>query len=274
MPNTPAAEPRSHVEPALLVSIHDVSPLTLEASRGAVDLALRAGVGIDALTILVIPCHDGQAPLDAHRETVDWLRRLADGGACLCLHGWTHRMSGRPRNPWQWAWARGFARGQAELYLSDADDCRRRLDAALAAIDRAGLADAVHGFVPPAWLLSDAAHRVVRQAGFSFYEQLSGISVGDAMLARRLIGFGSLSAIEACATAAHAWLQSQRRPVDTRLAIHPADVARSSISRTVQRTIRRMVPQMTAMNYMTFLRTRCIGALAATAAPALAPAAT
>jgi predicted deacetylase len=240
----------------LLVSIHDVSPLTLEASRRMVDLAVACGVPLDALTVLVIARHEDRAPLDEDSPSRNWLRGLADAGACLCLHGFTHRMSGQVRSPWQWAWARGFARGQGELYLSDAADCERRLEAARAIICRAGLVGDVHGFVPPAWLLSPAASGVVRQAGFAFHERLCGIFAGDVILAHRLIGFGSLSAFEARMTAAHAWLQSHRRPADTRLAIHPADVRRGDAVEAIRCTLRRLLPRLTPMNYMTFLQSQ------------------
>jgi predicted deacetylase len=115
------------------------------------------------------------------------------------------------------------------------------------------LTDDVHGFVPPAWLLSPAAERVVGDAGFAFHERLSGIRVGDATLARRLIGFGSLSAVESSATSLHAWLQSRRRAADTRLAIHPADDTRATSRRAIDRTLRSLLPRTRPMNYVEFL---------------------
>jgi predicted deacetylase len=111
------------VRPALLISIHDVSPLTLAASRRLVALMLEHGVPLWALTVLVIPQHEDGAALDEDPATYRWLRELADAGACLCLHGLTHRMTGTARSPWQWLWSRAFARGQGELYLSDKADC-------------------------------------------------------------------------------------------------------------------------------------------------------
>jgi predicted deacetylase len=89
------------VLPTLLVSVHD-----------------DHGVPLRALTFLVIPKHEDGTPLDEDLPTCRWLRELADAGACLCLHGMSHRMTDRPRNSWQWLWARGFARGQGELYLA------------------------------------------------------------------------------------------------------------------------------------------------------------
>jgi predicted deacetylase len=245
--------------PTLLVSIHDVSPLTLDASRRIVDLVMANGVPLEALTVLVIPRHQGRAPLDEHSPTRDWLREMVEGGACLCLHGFTHIMAGTASNPLQWLWARIFARGQGELYLSNAADCQASLEAARAVIRRCELAEVVHGFVPPAWLLSPAAARVVSQSGFEFHEKLSGILAGDLVLARRLIGFGSLSSIESRLTSAHAWLQSHRRPADTRLAVHPADAQRTDTVEAIARTLRRLLPRLEPMNYMNFLRSQHAG---------------
>jgi len=241
------------VRPALLVSIHDVSPLTLAHSRRMVALMQELGVPLRALTLLVIPRHEDGVALDEDAATCRWLQELAEAGACLCLHGFSHRMTGAASNPWQWLWARVFARGQGELYLSSTADCEQRLDAARATLRRAGLGGSTHGFVPPAWLLSPAAAVVVDNAGFAFHEGLSGIHVGGAVRARRLIGFGSLSAIESALTAAHAWLQSHRPAADTRLALHPADLDRALSLTAIGRTVRRLLPRTRPLNYLEFI---------------------
>ena len=241
------------MQPALLVSIHDVSPSTLETSRRVVRMVVARGVPLGALTVLVIPQHEDGPTLETDAPTCRWLHDLADAGASLCLHGLTHRMAGVARGPWQWLWAHGFARGQGELYLGDGADCQARLDVARAILQRCGLADRVHGFVPPAWLLSPAAAEAVSRAGFAYLEELGGIRVGAALHARRLIGFGSLNAVESRVTAAHAWLQSHRPPADTRLAIHPADWHRASTRRAIDRTLRRLLPVSRPMNYVDYL---------------------
>ena len=242
---------------ALLVSIHDVSPLTLDESRRMVELAVASGVPLHAMTVLVIPRHEDKVPLDEHPATLEWLCELVAAGACLCLHGFTHRMAERTGNPWRWVWGQAFARGQGEFYLISAADAKRRLDAGRAIIERAGLSGDMHGIVPPAWLLSSAARRVVEQAGFAFHEELSGIVIAESgLLARRLIGFGSLGTFERGATVAHAWLQSKRRPADTRLAIHPADMNCAASTKAVRRTLRRLLPGLTPMSYTAYLR-RC-----------------
>jgi predicted deacetylase len=243
----------THPRAALLVSIHDVSPLTIESSRRAVELAVSAGVPVSALTMLVIPRHEDRAPLDEHPLTGYWVRSLVDAGASLCMHGLTHQMSSRVRNPWQWAWARGFARGQGELFMSGVADCERRIEAARAVFRRAGLDADVRGFVPPAWLLSQEALLAVKRAGFTFYERLTGIVYRDIVHARRLIGFGSLTGTEARITAGYAYLQSRLPSADTRFAIHPADIARSSSVKAISANLRRLLDHLEPMNYLDFL---------------------
>jgi hypothetical protein len=219
-----------------------------------VALILSEGVRVQELTLLVIPQHEGRAPLGRNGPTRDWLRRLADSGACLAMHGLTHRMEGRARNPWRWVLAHGFARGQGEFLLSKRGDFERRLEAARAIFRCAGLDEALLGFVPPGWLLSKAALLELRRSEFAFYERFSGIVVRDVVQAHRLIGFGSLTAIEARTTAAYARLQSLRAPDDTRLAIHPADMARPSTVHAIRTILRSLCNHLQPLNYAEYLR--------------------
>jgi predicted deacetylase len=244
----------AYERPALLVSIHDVSPLTLEASRRAVALIESEGVPVQALTLLVIPRHEDRAPLDRHGPTRDWLRQLADTGTCLAMHGLTHRMEGRVRNPWRWALAKGFARGQGEFLLSNRNDFARQLETARAIFRRAGLDEALLGFVPPAWLLSKAALTAVKESGFGFYERFSGIVCRDVVWAPRLIGFGSFSVFEARTTIAYGRWQSMRAPEDTRLAIHPADMARPCTVHAIRTILRNVRNRLQPLNYAAYLR--------------------
>ena len=182
----------THARPALLVSVHDVSPLTLGQSRRAVDLAISAGVPVSALTILVIPRHENRLAIDQDIGTRDWLAKLAGDGADLVMHGYTHRMTGWCYSPHGLFWAHGFARGQGEFYRSDASDTKMRLDQGRAILRRAGLEAAATSFVPPAWLLSRRAREVIRGEGFDFHEELGGIVANHELHARRL-GVGDRS---------------------------------------------------------------------------------
>jgi hypothetical protein len=239
---------------ALLVSIHDVSPLTLEACRRAVDLASAAGVPLPALTLLVIPCHDDRAPLDEHPRACAWLRELEARGAHLIMHGYSHRMSGCSLSPRGLFWAHGFARGQGEFFRSDAAEATQRLERGKAILLRAGLASATTSFVPPAWLLSTEARAVVRNHGFACHEEMNGIVTPQGLFARRLVGWGSLNAIEACATRLWAALQIRRPTADTRLAIHPADMTRPRTVDSIRATLGALLARSIPRNYRAFLQ--------------------
>jgi len=102
-------------------------------------------------------------------------------------------------------------------------------------------------------LLSRAAREVVGRAGFEFYEIFAGIVHGGRLRARRVIGWGSLNALEAVATALYARVQCRLPLADTRLAIHPADMRRAGQRRAVRRALERLVPRMRAQSYTTYL---------------------
>ena len=84
---------------ALLISLHDVSPLTLPECERAIALLRELGIAPSALTVLAIPHHEGKIPLHSHPATVNFLRALQDEGARLVMHGLTHRMTGRAWTP-------------------------------------------------------------------------------------------------------------------------------------------------------------------------------
>ncbi len=238
---------------ALLVSIHDVSPLTLENSQRAVEVALAAGVPARALTILVIPRHEDRISIDEHPLTRAWLSGLAERGAQLVMHGYTHRMEGRRYSPAGLFWSYGFARGQGELFNCSATETERRLACGRDILERAGLSVAATGFVPPAWLLSRQARSVVDAAGFRFHETLRGIVADGRLFARRLIGWGSLNAVESSVTCWWAAIQRRRAPVDTRFAIHPADMVRARTLASVRHTLDVLVAGMALLSYRDYL---------------------
>jgi predicted deacetylase len=183
-----------------------------------------------------------------------FLGELADAGATLVMHGLTHRMPGRARTPVGWFRAHVFARGQGEFFRCDTADAERRLAQGRAIFRRAGLESALRGFIPPAWLLSSAALEVVRRAGFEFYELFGGIQYRGRRLVPRVIGWGSLSEIEARATALYADVQSRLLPpADTRVAVHPADMKRPSQRRAVTRVLKRLLARAQPVSYDAYL---------------------
>jgi predicted deacetylase len=243
----------SSLAPALLVSLHDVSPVTLADCVRALELLRAAGLTAADLTVLAIPRHEDGAPLDRDLPTIRFLRALADDGATLVMHGLTHRMPGRAWTPAGFVRGHVFARGQGELLRAAADDARRALDEGAAILRRAGLEAATRAFVPPAWLLSREARDVVAGAGFDFYEVFGGIVHGGRVRAPRVIGWGSLNAVETGATAAFAWAQTLLPARDTRVAVHPADMRRPLQRRAIARALARLGPRTRPLSYARYL---------------------
>jgi predicted deacetylase len=239
--------------PALLVSLHDVSPLTLPDCERALALLREAGLPPEVLTVLAIPRHEGRAPLDADAATVRFLRELADEGATLVMHGLTHRMPGRAWTPAGFVRGHVFARGQGELLRATAAEATRALEEGADILRRAGLEAATRAFVPPAWLLSPEARAVVEHAGFAFHETFAGIVCGGRLRAPRVIGWGSLNAVETVATAVYADLQARLPARDTRVAVHPADLRRPSQPRAIARALARLRERTRAQSYETYL---------------------
>jgi predicted deacetylase len=239
--------------PRLLVSLHDVSPLTLDDCARALTLLREAGLPPAALTVLAIPRHEAGVAIDQHPPTARFLRELADAGATLVMHGLTHRMAGRAWTPLGFARGHVFARGQAELLRATDAEATRALEEGADILRRAGLEVATRAFVPPAWLLSRGARAAVARAGFTFYETFAGIVAAGRVRAPRVIGWGSLNLLETFATAAYADLQSRWPVADTRLAVHPADLRRRSQPRAIARVVARLAERMDVQSYEAYL---------------------
>jgi hypothetical protein len=96
---------------------------------------------------------------------------------------------------------------------------------------------------------------VVLSEGFDFHEEIGGIVTPTGIHARRLVGWGSLNPLEACATRWWAAVQVRRSAADTRLAIHPADMARPRTITSIRRALKSLLARSAPENYRTFLQT-------------------
>ena len=94
---------------------------------------------------------------------------------------------------------------------------------------------------------------MVAERGFDFYEVFNGIIHDGNRYARRVIGWGSLNAVEAVATSIYADLQSLRASVDVRVAIHPADMRLPRQKRAIRRAVARLQSRMRPQSYTTYL---------------------
>jgi len=207
----------------LLVSLHDVTP-ALE--HGVLRLwELCAARGIQP-ALLVVPDWHGRWPLEAHPAFVRWLRDRAAEGAEVVLHGERHDEAGLPRRAADRLRAWGRTDGEGEFLTLDGAGAAERIGRGVARLRALGLEPV--GFVPPAWLAREAAHRAVGDAGLRFSEDdrsirlfPSGLRVGSPVV--RWSGRTPLRARGSVAVAGARWaLQRQAR--FPRIALHPQDL--------------------------------------------------
>ena len=78
---------------ALVVSVHDVSPVTREAVAGILSALAEAGIG--RVSLLVVPDHHHRGNITADAGFGTWLRQLVAAGHEAVLHGYYHQRERR-----------------------------------------------------------------------------------------------------------------------------------------------------------------------------------
>jgi predicted deacetylase len=154
----PPTRPRT-----LCVSIHDVAPATWPQCERLWQ-AVRAVADIP-LTWLVVPRYHGLAPPAPAMERA--LGAALAQGHELALHGYTHVDSAPAQAGLRSRFLRTmYTRREGEFAAIGAEEARERIALGLAYFAERGWP--VRGFVPPAWLLGEAAWRVLHEFPFEY----------------------------------------------------------------------------------------------------------
>src|SRR5262245_34644160 len=159
---------------SLVVSLHDVSPLTQSlCERIVLDLSEW---GVHQISLLIIPNHHGRAPVAESGVFQRWLTRQVDAGHEPVLHGYSHQRQKQRADPWLWKITTEiYTAGEGEFFDLSYDLAKRSLCDGLA--DLAFLPRKVTGFVAPAWLLGAAAEQAVRSLGFVYTTRIGCIRI-------------------------------------------------------------------------------------------------
>ena len=153
---------------ALVVSLHDVSPLTREVFTRM--LRELAEVGVTKTSLLVIPDHHHRGPMLKDTGFCRWLEGLAKAGHEIVAHGYYHqRAEHGDETVWQ-RWMNSiYTQGEGEFYdLSneEAADLLARAKEDFAKLD----VPAPTGFIAPAWLLERGGVRRRGSGGLPIYD--------------------------------------------------------------------------------------------------------
>ncbi|BBP72527.1 hypothetical protein PHLH6_45310 [Pseudomonas sp. Seg1] len=240
--------------PAILLVLHDVAPSTWADYRPFVE-AVDA-LGRIPMTWLVVPDFHGHDALDAHPAFCRMLSERVARDDELALHGYFHSDDGPPpTSPRDWFMRRIYTH-EGEFYKLPHSAALARLRSGIEVFQRYDWP--LHGFVAPAWLMSDGTRQALRELPLHY--------TSDPQHLYRLPDFSPVEAPGLVWSARSAWrrglskiLSEQRQqrwrqaPV-IRLGLHPVDM-RHNFSRdywfnTLQRLLNEGRVPMTKTNWL------------------------
>lgn len=236
---------------ALVVSLHDVSPLTQGVF--AAMLAELEAWGVRACSLLVIPDHHGRGNMGDDPAFCRWLEDLARRGHELVVHGYEHRRPARPAESMRTRWlTQVYTQGEGEFYDLSFEAARRLLAQGLRDFSKLD-APAPQGFIAPAWLLGAEAERAVAEAGFRYTTRLTEVKdlqTGAAARARSLVYSCRNVWRRVCSLAWNGALAGGLRDAPLmRLSLHPPDFEHPAIWRQVRRIVQETVSAREPITY-------------------------
>ena len=201
--------------------------------------------------LFVVPDWHGAWPLEQHPGLVEELRRRQAVGAEVLLHGYRHDEAGHTRSLGDRLLVFGRTAGSAEFMMLAREEAARRMDRGLATLRGVGLEPV--GFVPPAWLFGDGTVELMRERGLHITEgfwRVHDVRRGRSVFAPAL----SWSTARAWRSLLTAGIARVRGPVErgravVRVAIHPPDIERPVVARSLERTLVRLVAEREVVGY-------------------------
>ena len=239
-------------ECSLVVSLHDVSPLTRPIFEPMIVELRELGVG--RCSLLVIPDHHRRGHMLADAGFCRWLETLARQGHEIVAHGYCHQRALRPVDTWRQRWmTQVYTTGEGEFYDLSRDEAAELLGRARADFAKLDAPEPM-GFIAPAWLLSDPARAAVREAGFRYTTFLTGVETfgvgGRFIPARSLVYSPRNRWRRVCSLVWNAGLARWLEDVPLmRLGLHPPDYQHVNLWRQVRQIIAAALTRRCAETY-------------------------
>lgn len=239
---------------ALVVSLHDASPLTREPCNRI--LAELKQLGANRCSLLVIPDHHRRGHVLANAQFCEWLAEMSRQGHEIVIHGYYHERVRRPRETFaQRITTRVYTADEGEFFDISYPAAARLVEGARADFHTLGLE--TPGFIAPAWLLSREGEGALRDAGFAYTTRLGSITD---FRGRRVIRSQSLVWSVRSGwrrIVSRAWNGVLFRALDRnplmRVAIHPVDIAHPKIWRQICALISRALEDREPLTYQAWL---------------------
>ncbi len=239
----------------LLVAIHDVSPRFEQEIDQLVELVERH-LGGQRFAMLVVPDHWGSAPIARNGAFRAKLRRHADLGVEMFVHGWFHRDDTR-HSGMAGLKARHMTAGEGEFSGLSRLEASRRMAEGRAAIEDC-IGRKVAGFIAPAWLYSVGTLEALADNGFALAEDHLRVWLPETtrVVSRGpVVTWASRSPTRVASSIAFAALARRAlTPCDTvRLAVHPGDTGNARIMASIEKTFAHFAARRTPARYADLL---------------------
>lgn len=244
----------------LVVSIHDVSPLTWNTTTAILD-DLRP-LGPLPCSLLVIPNHHHQGHFLENHNFCAWLRQQTTSGNETVIHGYYHQRERKPgENLTEKLVTRFYTQDEGEFYDLDETTALAAAIKAREEFRQAGLSP--RGFIAPAWLLSQPAESALRRAGFEYTTRIGGVTnllTGKVYESQSMVYSvrNSWRRIASLAWNAQLFRQLRGNPL-LRIGIHPPDFQHPAIWRQIKNRIALALEDRTPLTYEQWLRTNAQG---------------
>lgn len=224
----------------VLVSVHDVSPRSEYEVERLRELLSRE-VDEARIALLVVPNYWKKSPIVQGTAFAGRLRRWAEEGNEIFLHGWSHRDDRKHRRAVDRFRAKHLTAGEGEFLGLDRFSAYARLRRGRSLLeDVTGLP--VSGFVAPAWLYGSNALDALAELEFPIAEDHFAVwhPPNGRILARGpVISWASRSPMRIRASLAFAriakWVFGPVRHV--RIAVHPGDLRVARLQASIAQTL-------------------------------------
>lgn len=220
----------------LLASIHDVSP----RFEGEVDRLLellRPYVG-NRLAMLVVPNHWGSAKIVPGSPFATRLRRWADDGIEMFLHGFFHRDESAHAGTANRIRARFMTASEGEFLGLSRNEASARIEAGRTLIEQV-IGRPIDGFVAPAWLYGNGALEALQEQEIRIAEDHLRVwsPSSQRQLARGpVITWASRTRMRLVSSLLAASLLRRARLQVLRIGVHPPDGNHPTLVRSIEKT--------------------------------------
>lgn len=248
---------------SIIVSIHDVAPVT-QASAAAI-LRELSDQGVAVCSLLVVPDYHRLGNSMNNAAFREWLHEAAAAGHEVVIHGYFHQRSRRDGESLrQQLTTRFYTAGEGEFFDASYDVALRLISQAKEEFEYAGFQP--RGFIAPAWLLSAAGERAAAAAGMEYTTRLGSIRdfiSGETFRSQSMV-YSTRSAWRRVSSLI--WNSALLRRLEAqplmRLGIHPPDRTRPALWRQILRHVSEVTQRRTAVTYWKWVHEQRVRELA------------